>query len=426
MSRGRCLFAALVFLSLFMIRCVGDDPVRSNGSSSEVTLYINEIMSRGDPDWMEIYNPNETALDIGGFLVYDDGTADDPYPLPAGTMVSARGYIVLSCDDLATGLSTNFKLSSGGESVFLEDASHRLVDTVTFPALDEGTSYGRTTDGSAGWSVFTTPTQGAANDGIPPNAPPAIGPVTRFPESPTPADSVVITATVTDDHGLESVVLHFDTTGTAYTDAPMASLGDDQFEAVIPAMSESTVVKYYVEAQDDSAELSVDPSGAPTEHYSYVSLASAYVPPALSINEFLASNDACCTDEFGDYDDFIEIYNASGSTVDIGGMYITDDLTSPTTWQIPAWAPDSTSIPPGGFLLLWADKESEQGVLHVEIKLSGDGEQVGLFSADIYGNAVVDTVTFGPQATDTSYGRYPDGSDAWQEFGTPTPGVSNN
>ncbi|MFH1313811.1 MAG: lamin tail domain-containing protein [Candidatus Eisenbacteria bacterium] len=426
MTRGRYLLTALALLSLLAIRCVGDGPVRTHGSDSDVVLFINELVSRGDPDWVEIYNPNDTAIDVGGFLVYDDGTADDEYSLPAGTTVPAGGYLVLDCDDLGTGLNTNFKLSAGGESIFLEDGSHNLIDTVTFPALDEGTSYGRMTDGSDQWTVLTTPTRGAANDGIAPNAPPDISSVTRSPQSPTPADGVVITATVTDDYGLQSVVLHFDTTGTAYVDAPMTSIGGDQFEAAIPAMPDSAVVKYYIEAADDSSESSVDPSGAPSTYYSYISLASAHIPPALRINEFLASNDSCCTDEFGDHDDFIEIYNADGTTVDIGGMYITDDLTAPTAWQIPATAPDSTSIPPGGFLVLWADKESEQGILHVELKLSGNGEQVGLFTADIYGNAVIDTVTFGPQSADTSFGRHPDGSDSWQVFDAPTPGASNN
>ena len=30
----------------------------------------------------------------------------------------------------------------------------------------------------------------------------------------------------------------------------------------------------------------------------------------IVINEYLASNDACCTDEHGDYDDFIELYKS--------------------------------------------------------------------------------------------------------------------
>ena len=143
----------------------------------------------------------------------------------------------------------------------------------------------------------------------------------------------------------------------------------------------------------------------------------------IYINEYLASNDACCTDENGDYDDFIEIYNGGSASVDIGGMYITDDLAKTTEWQIPITAPDSTTIDPGGFLVLWADKEAEQGILHVEIKLSGDGEQIGLYASD--GTTVVDTLTFDAQTEDVSKGRKPDGSETWETFSTPTPGTSN-
>ncbi len=37
---------------------------------------------------------------------------------------------------------------------------------------------------------------------------------------------------------------------------------------------------------------------------------------------------------------------------------------------------------------------------------------------------VVDTLTFGEQSDDISYGRYPDGSDTWQLM-NPTPGAAN-
>ena len=45
-----------------------------------------------------------------------------------------------------------------------------------------------------------------------------------------------------------------------------------------------------------------------------------------SINEFLASNDACYPDEVGEYDDWVELYNSSSGPIDVGGMYIADNL----------------------------------------------------------------------------------------------------
>ena len=142
----------------------------------------------------------------------------------------------------------------------------------------------------------------------------------------------------------------------------------------------------------------------------------------LQINEFMASNDTAYPDENGEFDDWIEIYNPGPTPVDIGGWYITDDLTAPDTWQIPATQPDSTTVPARGFLILWADKQPEQGVLHVNIKLSGSGEQIGLYNASM---EVVDTLTYGDQTTDVSKGRLPDGSDTWELFTNSTPMFTN-
>jgi len=149
----------------------------------------------------------------------------------------------------------------------------------------------------------------------------------------------------------------------------------------------------------------------------------------LFINEFMASNDTCYADpeedaDDGDpYDDWIEIYNAGTDPVDIGGMYITDDLSSLMEWQIPDTCPATTTIPAAGFLVLWADKEEHQGVLHLKLKLSGGGEQIGLVAAD--GVTIIDSLTYDEQTADISYGRYPDGSNNWVFLATPTPGATN-
>jgi len=148
------------------------------------------------------------------------------------------------------------------------------------------------------------------------------------------------------------------------------------------------------------------------------------VPPALVINEFLAKNDSCCTDEAGEYDDYIEIYNAGDTIVVLDGMYLTDDLSEPTKFMIPYSLNDSAnfSLNPGEFQLFWADDDSAQGINHLSFKLSGSGEQIGLFMLD--GETAVDTLNYHVQFSDVSYGRFPDGSDSWI-YANPTPGFSN-
>jgi hypothetical protein len=146
--------------------------------------------------------------------------------------------------------------------------------------------------------------------------------------------------------------------------------------------------------------------------------------PALYINEFMALNNSVIVDEYGDYDDWIEIYNPGTSAVDIGGYFFTDDLTVTTKSQVADTASSETTIPAGGFLLFWADQETSQGVRHLDFKLSGGGEDVGLFGPD--GFTPIDTYTFGSQLPDTSMGRQTDGSATWVAFGgNPTPDASN-
>ena len=126
----------------------------------------------------------------------------------------------------------------------------------------------------------------------------------------------------------------------------------------------------------------------------------------ILINEFMASNSNVIADEFGEFDDWVELYNPTSSPIDIGGMFITDDLDNPTDWQIPTTDPALTTIPADGYLLLWFDKDTEQSVLHVDSKLSSDGEDIGLFAAD---GTLIDSRIFGIQQTDISEGRTPNG-----------------
>ncbi len=68
----------------------------------------------------------------------------------------------------------------------------------------------------------------------------------------------------------------------------------------------------------------------------------------------------------------------------------------------------------------------EQGPLHAGFKLSGAGEELGLYSSLVTGNLPVDTVSFGEQQIDVSLGRQPDGNGSWVSFSSPTPGASNS
>jgi hypothetical protein len=324
-------------------------------------------------------------------------------------------------------LHTNFKLSAGGEAVGLFDPDGVTeIDSIVFGAQMTNVSYGRYPNGFGPWGFMSAPTPGAANG--PHNAPPVITGTVHTPAAPSSADTVWITAAITDaDGAVAGAVLTYDAGAgpvdvTMYDDGAHSdgAAGDEVYGGQIPASASGSVVHYYVIATDNLGASSTDPSGAPLATYAY---AVDYVAPPLYINEFMAANATAYEDPGspGDFDDWVEIYNAGPSTIDMGGMFLTDDLTDPTKWQVPA----GVSVPSGGYLILWADEDGSQGVTHMNFKLSAGGEQIGLFDRGTAGTMPIDTLSFGAQATDVSMGRLPDGASAWEFFARCTPGGSN-
>ncbi len=120
---------------------------------------------------------------------------------------------------------------------------------------------------------------------------------------------------------------------------------------------------------------------------------------------------------WAEYADWIELINTSGSEFDLGGYYLSDDLSINNKWVIPA----NTKIPANGVLVFWADNRDAE--LHTNFKLSRDGEAVGLFSPS---GEVIDSITFGYQQDDYSFGRLSDNIFEWTVFSTASPNKVNN
>ena len=144
----------------------------------------------------------------------------------------------------------------------------------------------------------------------------------------------------------------------------------------------------------------------------------------LVINEFMASNNDTVSDLQGHYDDWIEIYNSGTDSIDIGGMFLTDNLSVPTKWRIPENNPAMTTIHAGGYLLIWADDDIAAYGLHANFKLNADGEEIGLFDKD--GVTLIDSIDFPEQTTDISYGPDPETNGQERFFATPTPAAEND
>ena len=143
----------------------------------------------------------------------------------------------------------------------------------------------------------------------------------------------------------------------------------------------------------------------------------------IVISEFMARNDAFLADEDGEFQDWIELHNVSGSAIDLNGWYLTDDDEELAQWRIPA-----VSIDPGAYLLIFAsgkDRRDPAEELHTNFKLDADGEYLALVMLD--GATVLNEYSpiYPRQHTDISYGYAADGV-TLAYFDTPTPGSANN
>lgn len=140
------------------------------------------------------------------------------------------------------------------------------------------------------------------------------------------------------------------------------------------------------------------------------------------LNELMASNDLAVFDDFFEADDWVEIYNPGG-LLQMAGYHLSDDPNDLTKYTLPDTDLGSTFLTPNGHMLVWLDKDSVQGVLHANFKLSAENEGVWLTAPD--GITVLDSIVYPPQQTDISYGRSCDGCESWEYFNVPTPEETN-
>jgi hypothetical protein len=102
------------------------------------------------------------------------------------------------------------------------------------------------------------------------------------------------------------------------------------------------------------------------------------------------------------------------------GLFLSDDPAHPFRWALP-----DVVLAPGGRLLVWCDDDLGEGPNHAGFQLDRDGESVGLYEDSAGIVHVLDFIRFGPQETDRSFGRFPDGAALVIPLPCPSPGLAN-
>jgi len=454
-------------------------------TEAKAQLYINEFMASNDmafpgpqgdhPDWIEIYNAGDEAVMLGGYYLSDDLT--DPTKMfqissefPDSVTISAGGYLLFfaNSDPDWSVLNLNFKLGGGGEAIGFWNPDQVFVDSLTYGEQIADVSFGRYEDGTNNWYAMTNYTPGAANQN------PAPAPIMLYINEFMASNDVAFPGPQGDypdwieiyNAGTEDVML-----GGYYLSDDLA---DPAKMFQIPATYPDSVtvpaggyLVFYANSDPDWSVLNLNfklgGSGeqiglwnpgqvfvdsltygeqmADTSYGRYQDGSNNWFfmpdftpgasntnpnppsPTSLYINEFMASNDGAVPGPQGDYPDWIEIYNAGSEAVMLGGYYMSDDLNDPEKmFQIPSTYPDSVTVQAGGFIVFYANSDPDWSVLNLNFKLSGGGEHIGLWNPD---QVFVDSLTYGEQYADTTYGRFTDGTNNWYLMPDYSPGEPN-
>ncbi len=145
---------------------------------------------------------------------------------------------------------------------------------------------------------------------------------------------------------------------------------------------------------------------------------TAVSAPAVRISEVLAANTKIALGST--FPDIIELHNAGTTTADLSGKSLSDDPATPHKFVFPA----GTSIPPGGYLVVYADVASSAPGLHTGFSLDAEGDAVRLHDTAAAGSTLLDSVVFGYQVPDFSISRTGAGDLTWA-LTVPTPGAAN-
>ena len=136
------------------------------------------------------------------------------------------------------------------------------------------------------------------------------------------------------------------------------------------------------------------------------------------INELMASNAGTVISPATNFDSWIELYNPTEQTVDLGGMYLSNDASNLKLWQMPS---DMGTIPAKGFKVVWLGSNDIKAS-QAPFKLDCDGGTICL--SDKNGQLITD-LTYPEAKSRTSYARTTDGGEQWGWTADATPEATN-
>ena len=396
-----------------------------------VNVFVNEAQlnnvagltdEAGDHDpWVEIYNLGNETIDLAGVGLTDDENDRGRWTFPAETKIAPKGHLLVWLDGEPEegAMHASFRASSEAPSIILSYESGNEMDRMAVVAgTTPDLATGRVPDAGLRTLPLANATPAGAND------------PTRLVENSIETDAAgyyigdVLTASIeVVNHrafgwNLDVVVDAVGPPGTVEIQRTNLFIGSGEsrtleFQLTVPEAA--SVGAYDLESRVVAADL-----GAELHRGTCSVRVYDPRPVTLVVNEIMADNETTYDDGAEQYDDWIELYNTGDQTVDLTGLYLSDNPENPSKWRIP-----EESLDPGDHLVIWCDDDAEQGFLHATFKLDADGEEVAIYERDLRNNVLIDRVVFGEMNDDVAYGRSPDGSENLMELSEATPGDPN-
>ncbi|MGB0424018.1 MAG: lamin tail domain-containing protein, partial [Flavobacteriales bacterium] len=141
----------------------------------------------------------------------------------------------------------------------------------------------------------------------------------------------------------------------------------------------------------------------------------------LVINELMAQNSSTIADDFGEFNDWTELFNNSDQAISLSNKYLSNNQDELNKWALP-----DVTLEAGEFILIWLDNDPEQGYNHSNFNLNASGDDLYLSTIHQGEWRLIDCISFENLLEDQVLARNGDGSEEWVNDIPPTPGMSNS
>ena len=412
---------------------LGGTPGAPRSLPSPSSVLLNEVMAFNQsavrngvafPEWIELSNQSDVAVDLTGWSLSDDGGNRLAYVFPVGVSIPAAGELVVWADDRLAdpGLHAGFDLNESGETVFLFDRLGRRVDALSYGAQAADFSIGRMDLGI--WQL-TLPTPGEPNQAAELAAPNQLK-INEWLSNPGSGEEDWLEIYNRDpDHPVALRGLHVANDNVAFRIGALAIIepnghlrlwadeltGVNHLDIKLPARGDQIVLTDSLGEVLDflqyPAQVERLSSGRLPDGSDAIVVFTAFNTPGRSnfipvtevvISEFLAHTDP-------PFEDAIELHNPGLQPVDLSGWYLSDDIDQLKKFQFP----EGSILAPAAFAMLYEIDLSPVPDVFPSFTLDGThGETIFLSaigeSGELNGRRI--EVPFDASANKVSFGRY--------------------